>query len=271
MIGATKMLATRGRWLHLLVAPAILSLSSCYFLQSARVPLETMPFTDARPEHAEDLMVVLPGILDGPEDFAARGFVGYVRSARSTGELPFDVVGVNAHLGYYRNRTILERLETEIIAPARTAGYRRVHLLGISMGGFGALLYLRKHPQHIASVTLLAPYLGEAEAYDAAAAVDFDASTSLPPENLWPWIMGLDDAQLAKLHLGYGDRDRFATLHRHLAARLPSHRVVRIEGGHDWVTWSELWPTLLERLAGINGSRSDDASQRLALRDLAPR
>lgn len=232
----------------------------CYFLQSARDPLQTTAFTAPDAPRTKDLMVVLPGILDGPEDFASRGFVGYVRSRRRAGALPFDVLGVNAHLGYYKNRSILDRLRSEIIAPARAAGYERIHLLGVSLGGFGSLLYLRKHPEDIASVTLVAPYLGEDDSYSTAAAVGF-STASLPPENLWPWLTRLQPASLAKLRLGYGSDDGFAELQGSLATLLPRGHVVEVSGGHDWITWSELWPTLLERVAA---SRTETGSELLA-------
>ncbi len=49
----------------------------------------------------------------------------------------------------------------DVVLPARAAGYDTIWLAGTSLGGIGALLYLRDHPDDLAGVLALAPYLGE--------------------------------------------------------------------------------------------------------------
>ena len=60
--------------------------------------------------------------------------------------------------------------------------------------------------------------------------------------DVWRWMVR-PDAQdmLAKLYLGYGIRDRFATTNALLGARLPATHVRSLPGGHDWRTWKRLW------------------------------
>ena len=65
------------------------------------------------------------------------------------------------HFGYYLRRTAIERLREDVIVPAQRKGYGEIDLVGISLGGFGALYYAMHHPGEIARLFLLAPYLGE--------------------------------------------------------------------------------------------------------------
>jgi hypothetical protein len=84
---------------------------------------------------ARELLVFLPGVFDVVEDYEAYGFL---RAVRETGRA-VDMLLVDAHLGYYAARTVLERLRQDVIVPAR-ARYESICLIGISMGGLGALL-----------------------------------------------------------------------------------------------------------------------------------
>lgn len=84
---------------------------------------------------AARLLVLLPGRWDRVGDFERRGFIADARRAN----LAADIVAVDAHLGYYRRGTILERLRADVLAPARDRGYPSVWLVGICMDGTGAI------------------------------------------------------------------------------------------------------------------------------------
>ena len=99
---------------------------------------------------------MLPGRSDDPEDLVEEGLSQILQQ----NEEHADIWIVDAHLGYYVSRTLIERLHTDVILPARRSGYARIHLLGISMGGLGALLYARQHADSIDSLLLVAPFLG---------------------------------------------------------------------------------------------------------------
>ena len=47
----------------------------------------------------------------------------------------FDVISVDAHFGYYKNRDLVPRLHDDVITPAQQNGYEKIWLLGVSMGG----------------------------------------------------------------------------------------------------------------------------------------
>jgi hypothetical protein len=57
---------------------------------------------------------------------------GILRAVRETGRA-VDMLLVDAHLGYYAARTVLERLRQDVIGPAR-ARYESIRLIGVSMG-----------------------------------------------------------------------------------------------------------------------------------------
>jgi len=178
-------------------------------------------------------------------DFEQEGFIDVMRTAG----VRADVVTVDAHLGYYYNRTVLERLEADVIVPARAKGYRRILLVGVSLGGLGALLHERDFPGSVDGLVVLAPYLGRegslfkqiaAAGGPQAWAVGRDLSAGEVEEQIWAFL-GSRSQLLPPTWLSYGRGDDFAGGHNMLARLLPAVRVRSIEGGHDWPTWRALW------------------------------
>jgi pimeloyl-ACP methyl ester carboxylesterase len=198
------------------------------------------------------LLVMLPGAKARPQDLVSHGFM---RALQERGE-PVDVVAAEAHLGYYLERSICEHLQHDIIAPAHARNYRRIWLMGISLGGMGALLYSREHPTDIEGVILMAPYLGARgtiAALQRAGGLACWHPGAVDPQDdesrLLQWLKAYepDAAASPRIHLGYGTEDRFAAASELLAARLPAAHVVSMAGGHDWATWLSLWRHLLDQ------------------------
>lgn len=184
-------------------------------------------------------------------DFAGKGFDSIMRQAG----VHADVVAVDAHLGYYYRRTIIERLTTDVLVPARQRGYRRIVLVGISLGGLGALLNEREHPGAVDAVVLLSPYLGDRQALfrqivaaggPAAWAAGRPARTGEVDEQLWTFL-GLHVADLPPTWLLYGHADPLSQGHQLLAPMLPATRVTAVAGAHDWPTWRALWRIVCEQ------------------------
>lgn len=241
---------------------AALWLAGCGGLRRAEGPLATTLEKSRCAPRADTLLVLLPGAYSTPGEFLREGFV----EALNDNRLAVDALLVDAHLGYYNARNILERLETDVIAPARRDGYRAIWIAGISIGGFGGLLYAQTHPGELAGVVALAPYLGErALAADIANAGGLarwrgplEAAPGSDPRRpgeaaLWQWLRGYAGTHAAfgarpPLYLGYAVGDRFAFSHRLLAAALPPERVFTTEGGHDWPEWMRLWRRMLPTL-----------------------
>lgn len=213
------------------------------------VPIPVLRYETSGGHRGKRLLVLLPGIGDTAACYERQGFVAAARQR----ELATDVWAVDAHVGYYAGRTILERLEQDVIRPAQDAGYRSITLAGISLGAFGALLYASRDPASITRVIALAPFLGrpavvrEVAAGGLAAWQDTGIATHDYERRLWAWLKGYatdPSSELPSLYLGFGERDPFAPAHRVLSAVLPSQQVVVAEGGHTWRTWRQLWSEL---------------------------
>ncbi len=198
------------------------------------------------------LLVMLPSAKARPRDLVQYGFVQALRGRGLT----IDVAAVEAHLGYYLDGSLSSYLTHDIIAPARARNYRRIWLMGISLGGMGALHYAREHPADIEGAIVLAPFLGTrgtiAEVVAAGGLSHWQPGAVKPDDNerrLLAWIKAYRPAAAAgpEIYLGYGTDDRFAAASRMLAGRLPAAHVVAIPGGHDWATWIHLWQRLLDQ------------------------
>ncbi|MGO8914982.1 MAG: alpha/beta fold hydrolase [Stellaceae bacterium] len=205
---------------------------------------------DQRPERI--LLVMLPGIGIEPEDFAARGFV-HALHARG---LPVDIVAACPDLDLYLDKTIAADIDTAIVAPARAAGYKRIWLFGVSLGGMGALLYARAHLASVEGIILLAPFLGTpgmvAEVVRAGGLVSWQPGEIAANDGeraLLGWLKNHVAALPPRplLYLGYARGDRFVEGHAMLADRLPAEQVLVTEGGHDWESWGRLWQQVLDK------------------------
>lgn len=208
-------------------------------------------------KRSDTLLIFLPGAYLDPDEFKRQGFVSAVRER----DLAADVLLVDANVAYYYDQTFIERLNADVLAPQRARGYRTIWLVGISIGGFGALIHELARPGMVDGIVALAPYLGRrplgAEIHKAGGLRTWKAPEGAPPDDeldrkLWPWLQGYADAKPAEgrppLYLGYGLADRFEANHRLMAQALPQGRVFTTEGGHDWPQWSRLWRRMLDVL-----------------------
>ena len=207
---------------------------------------------DAPGGHARALLIMLPGAGIAAKEFAEQGMVAAVHELG----LSVDIIVAQPDLGLYLDGHVATALHQAVVEPAMARGVSRIWLLGISLGGMGALLYASAYPAHIEGIVLLAPFLGTtgttAEFARAGSLSAWSATGSIatdPEQRLLVWLQEhlarRDTAPV--LYLGYGDADRFASAHRMLAAELPAERLVVTAGGHDWPTWTDLWRQLLAR------------------------
>ena len=202
---------------------------------------------------ADTLIVLLPGAYDAPADFVREGFVQAVRERH----LPIDLLLPDAHVGYYTAQQIVARLHDEVIAPARAEGYTRIWLAGISLGGYGTLLFAREHGALLDGLFVMAAFLGRRDLPSHIAAAGglaaWDGQLAGADEHdlaLWRWLRGHVSAPVPArplLWLGYGEDDRFVMSNRLLAAQLPPTQVLTTDGGHQWAPWRRLWARFLDR------------------------
>ncbi len=245
---------------------AVFALAACALMaagcasRKTVAPMAMQRDASACPAQTDTLLVLLPGAYSDPEEFVKEGFIDAVRKRR----LAVDLLRVDAHLGYYSEEVIIDRLRADVIAPAQARGYRAIWIAGISLGGYGGMVYAEERPGELAGIVAIAPYLGErliATGIDNAGGLARWRAQPLLPEmspfekrelRVWRWLQAYSaDPPLGDhppLWLGYGMDDRFAFSHRLLAAALPADHVATTEGGHDWPEWMRLWRSLLPRL-----------------------
>ncbi len=217
-------------------------LAGCFGMAPTQVPIPAIE-TTATESRNDTLVVMLPGRGDRADVFIREGF------EQAGLEHGFDTVAVDAHLGYYMRRSLLERLHEDVIAPAREAGYENIWLLGISMGGLGTLLYASEYPDEVDGVVLLAPFLGDRSAIETIVASGPLEQWDGQGEGLkdyeiriWSYIR---DARTGggsvPMVLGYGLSDGMAEGYEKLLDYMHPSSVYTLEGGHKWTTWRPLW------------------------------
>ncbi len=193
------------------------------------------------------VMVVLPGALMTPQQMVQAGLFEAVQQRR----LALDMIALDLHALEGCNRTALETLEVEVLAPAR-AKYQQVWLTGISRGGLLALSCLAEQAGHVDGMCLLAPYPGSRLTINAirrAGGLDEWQPTEeqlLDPEfRLWQWLK--NPSVDVPLFVGHGTQDRFSDGMQLLAeCLLPTATYRTFPGGHDWPAWLALWSQFLD-------------------------
>jgi pimeloyl-ACP methyl ester carboxylesterase len=192
-------------------------------------------------------MVWLPGAYHAAQDFVTAGFAAAVQERRA----PLDLIFVDMDLEHVGDRRVLQRLRSDIVAPARAAGVT-LWMGGISLGGLFALDYAASHPDELDGLCLLAPYLGSriltseiALAPGLAAWQPGELADADEERRIWRYIKSRH-AGSRPLYLGFGREDRFCAAHELLAATLPADSVDVIAGAHDWSTWRSLWENFLD-------------------------
>ena len=236
------------RWMGVLVLALSFAFTGCmtWFLRDTPTPIPSRAERASTTETAADTLVIfLPGRGGSMNDFEQQGFIEIMRKAG----VQADTVAVDAHLGYYFNRSVTQRLQADVILPARAKGYRRIVLVGVSLGGVGALLHERDYPGFVDGIVLLAPYLGRegklfgqirAAGGPVAWAAGRDLKAGEVEEQLWTFL-GQRVQTLPPTWLFYGHSDDLAPGHQLFATLLPPLRVKSTEGVHDWPTWRTLW------------------------------
>lgn len=238
-----------------------IALFVCCFLLSGcavtpKIPLDILTYSAKTTGREDNLLVLLRGLGGSNSVFEDEGIIDEIRRRR----LPFDIVAPDTNIGYYANHTLVERLKTDIIDPARRKGYKHIWIAGFSWGGLGTLIYLRNHPKDIDGVLLISPYLGLSsliqEIKDAGGIASWQKVTSSTDISdwsrlNWSWIREYSETpqHYPPIYLGYGSKDwvtndgpaLFATV-------LPEKRVFNYPGNHDMSTFKLLFSQQLDML-----------------------
>jgi pimeloyl-ACP methyl ester carboxylesterase len=239
--------------LLVILLPALLFLQACGALpRPVKQPMDVVEQALACPTRPATLVVFLPGAYDKPQDFIDQGFVEALRKRA----IQADVQLVDAHVAYYIAKQIVERLDRDVVAPALEKGYQQIWLVGISIGGYGSLLYSGQFPDKIDGFFVMAPYMGPRHVASAIKRqgglinwspgdpTDADAAFWTGLRRYGNQSPGISKQPTA--YIGYGTSDRFEEPNRLFADILPADRRFAIAGGHDWRTWLQLWNQFLD-------------------------
>lgn len=225
-------------------------LASCAAFRSTPSPIPSIQLMKSA--NSRCLVVLLPGVHSSPRSFGRAGFVDIANKHH----LDANVVAVDAHMGYYRKRTVIDRVRADIVRPALENGVKEVWIVGTSLGGLGSILYMRDHPEDLSGVVAIAPFLGDKDVIDEIELAGGPDQWT-PPDSiedgdvgreLWSWISrdGISRTGIP-LYLGWGTEDDFDRSNRLLSTLLPPDRSYITDGGHDWKTWAVVWDRFLER------------------------
>ena len=100
------------------------------------------------------LVMLLPPISGKGFYYETNGFIEAVRERGFEADL--KILDVSPVL--YLKGSIVELIKTELVDLAKASGYKRILLVGTSLGGHGALLYITKCPEDVDGVVVLAPF-----------------------------------------------------------------------------------------------------------------
>lgn len=210
----------------------------------------------AAPQHAKRLVVVLPGRGDDLASLERKGIAGIVQARWPDA----DVILTGLTMPFYQQGRAARRLHDEIIAQAETDGPRDIWLLGISLGGMGALLYEHDYPGQIKGMLLFSPYLGEepllAEIRRAGGLQSWNPGPAEPlgpdtfERELWHTIKDISEnpTRTGAFWLAYGADEPFRGAIELMSPLLPSGNVVILPGHHNWSLWIPAANALLQRI-----------------------
>jgi hypothetical protein len=235
----------------------IVTLSGCLSPRSTEGPMAFIEDKLDCPIRPKTLIVFMPGVREVPADIVREGFVKAVRDRR----IQADMQILDSHYGFFTKLEIVDRLEKEVVLPARAKGYSQIWFAGISLGGFGTLIYgaaQAKAPivdarKMYDGFFVMAPYMGEKRVWEPIQEVGLNAWKA-PAQgdfniDLWRWLghYTLPTTEALPLaYIGYGTEDRLAPPNKIFGSVLPSAQHLQAPGGHDWPPWKTLWARWLD-------------------------
>jgi enterochelin esterase-like enzyme len=232
---------------------------------------------DRRPGERLPLVLFLHGGGDGVDCFDQARVGQAFDAALAAGRIPRVLVVVaQGDLGFWENwadgsrmyrdwvmRDLLPHVATQY---ATLACPKDCHVMGISMGGYGALRFGLLEADHFASVTAISAPIMDTEAMMALANSGL-IRFLIPVHRIWgpgddPEEVGKadlfvqwtrpEDLDGLRLMLAWGDHDRSRVIetnerfHSHLEEHGVPHEADEFEGGHDWKSWTPVLERALE-------------------------
>jgi enterochelin esterase-like enzyme len=223
---------------------------------------------DRKPEERLPLVIFLHGAGDDPHCFDEAGVGQRLDAAIEQGRTPRVLIAIpQGDMGFWENWAdgsrnyrdwVLDELLPEVQRKYGTAACPQgCHVMGISMGGFGALRFALLAPEHFSTVTALS-----APIFDSEQMLDFRNSfwfglivpirriwgepdrEQLAEEDLYLRWTRQPDLRGLRLMLAWADHDKSQILEANVKfrAHLNAHGIVHesqvFAGKHDWKSWT---------------------------------
>jgi pimeloyl-ACP methyl ester carboxylesterase len=215
--------------------------------------LQTEFIFDAAPavQGERILLLMLPGAKNTPQQLVENGFIRALRERN----LPVDALALDAHVDLYLERDRIEQVLHHTLDEVRARGYRRIWVLGISLGGSGAMTCATQRALEIEGLLLLAPFLGTrgliAEVEAAGGLLHWQPGEIHHRDHERALLAQIRErmrniGDFPDIYLGYGAEDRYRAASVMLSERLLPHRVTVVPGGHEWDAWAALWRIQLD-------------------------
>lgn len=230
---------------------------------------------------AEDELPLIIFLHGGGDDVTSfdKAHVGqHLDQAIEEGRIPPVVVAVpEGNWGFWENWAdgsrlyrdwVIQEMMPEVRTRYRTAACPEgCHVMGISMGGHGALRFAFKQPSHFSSVTAISSPI-----FNTQQMLDFRSSfwwgLFIPTGRIWGkvkdrsfvekddlFIQWSEQADLKglDLHLAWGENDhkRVINTSQHFEQHLNQHQIAHTHevfvGGHEW----DVWVPVIERAIAV--------------------
>lgn len=239
------------------VAALALLVGACAAGGDVRKPIPTEFF--AAKQTATRLVVMLPGRGDNLPSLKRKGLASIIQKAWPDA----DVILTGLTMPFYRQGRAPTRLHDEVIAPTLKVGPRKIWLMGISLGGMGALLYEHDYPGQVDGMLLMSPYLGDDAVQNlirrAGGLQNWNPGPSRPlgpdtfQHELWRTLKNIsEDPERSQVFwLAYGADEPFRTSIELMSPMLPAENVVMLPGQHNWSLWTTATGVLLERVSRV--------------------
>ncbi|MDR0973081.1 MAG: esterase family protein [Prevotellaceae bacterium] len=223
-----------------MVVQTNLSIASIYMQQSMKYNLLLPASYRTDTDKIYPVLYLLHGAGDDNTSWMSKGnALQLIQAAIEEGALPeIAVVMPDAQLTFYRGD--YESYFFNELMPTVEKNYRIVSdakyrfVAGLSMGGFGTMLYALKYPQKFSLAYSMSPY------YDVASLSTYIKEEVAPSA---PAIV--IDAGMGDIVVGDGPE----RLHNALNKAGITHEWIYRNGGHDWVFWQASLENLIEKIA----------------------
>ncbi len=224
---------------------------------------------DHRPDEDLPLVVFLHGGGDSDDAFDRHGISARLDRAIAAGEVPRAVIVLpNGDLGFWANwydnsrryeDWVVDEVMPRVAASHHTSGCPdHCHVMGVSMGGSGALRFAHHRPDRFSTVTSISgPVMNTDQMIGFVDNRLYQVVIPTyrifgPPEprsrierdDLYLQWTSLEATGMDRIVLAWGDRDRAQIIEgdhafdRALREHHVPHQAWEYRGGHNWVSWA---------------------------------